>query len=87
MKFEKGHAKVGPGRSKGTKNKSTIRIRDIFEKLKSLNVQKVAGHERPHKQCMLLAIISMIEQGKIVENKITSNSCYNCNNVINGVWG
>jgi putative restriction endonuclease len=41
------------------------------DKFSQLNVGKVAGHERPHKPVMLLALLDLFEQGVIKENKIT----------------
>jgi putative restriction endonuclease len=41
------------------------------DKFSQLNVGRVAGHERPHKPVMLLAVLDLFEQGVIKENRIT----------------
>ncbi len=41
------------------------------DKFSQLNVGRVAGHERPHKPVMLLALLDLFEQGLIKENRIT----------------
>ena len=41
------------------------------DKFSQLNVGRVAGHERPHKPVMLLALLDLFEQGVIKENRIT----------------
>ena len=41
------------------------------DKFSQLNVGRIAGHERPHKPVMLLALLDLFEQRVIKENKIT----------------
>jgi putative restriction endonuclease len=41
------------------------------DKFSQLNVGRIAGHERPHKPVMLLALLDLFEQGVIKENRIT----------------
>ena len=38
-------------------------------KLKSLNVDRSSGHPKPHKVCLLLSILDLIESGELTENK------------------
>lgn len=42
-------------------------------KLSALNVDRSSGHPKPHKVCLLFAVMDLIEQGKITENKIVLN--------------
>jgi predicted restriction endonuclease len=39
-------------------------------KLRSLNVDRSSGHPKPHKVCLLLSILDLIESGELLENKI-----------------
>ena len=41
-----------------------------FDKFQKLRVDKRGDHERPHKPCMLLAVIGLAEAGRLQENKI-----------------
>ncbi len=43
------------------------------EKLSSLNVDRSSGHPKPHKVCLLFAIIDLIAKGCIVHNRIELN--------------
>jgi len=43
------------------------------EKFKGLKPARSGGAARPHKMCMLLAVMDLIEQGQISENKIVFN--------------
>jgi predicted restriction endonuclease len=40
-------------------------------KLRSLNVDRSSGHPKPHKVCLLLAVIDLIQRGVLAENRIT----------------
>lgn len=42
-------------------------------KLRSLKVDRSSGHPKPHKVCLLLSIIDLIESGDISENKIINS--------------
>jgi len=39
-------------------------------KLRGLKVDRSSGHPKPHKVCLLLSILDLIESGEITENKI-----------------
>lgn len=39
-------------------------------KLKSLNVDRSSGHPKPHKVCLLLSILGLVESGELTENRI-----------------
>lgn len=39
-------------------------------KLRSLNVDRSSGHPKPHKVCLLLSILDLIESGKLAHNMI-----------------
>lgn len=41
-----------------------------ISKLSSLNVDRSSGHPKPHKVCLLLAIIDLIEDGRLLSNQI-----------------
>jgi putative restriction endonuclease len=41
-----------------------------LDKFQKLRVDKRGDHERPHKACMLLAVIGLAEAGRLQENKI-----------------
>jgi len=43
------------------------------EKLSSLNVDRSSGHPKPHKVCLLFAIIDLIDKGSITQNRIELN--------------
>lgn len=43
------------------------------EKLSSLKVDRSSGHPKPHKVCLLLAVIDLIKQGKIITNQFLIN--------------
>lgn len=42
-------------------------------RFRSLNPNSAKGHVRPHKMCMLLAVMDLVEQGEITENRIYFN--------------
>ena len=43
---------------------------DFYQnKLRSLNVDRSSGHPKPHKVCLLLSILDLIESGELTENK------------------
>lgn len=44
-----------------------------LEALANLNVGRSAGHPKPHKPCLLLAVLDLIEQGAIDRNRIHFN--------------
>lgn len=48
-------------------------LQDYQEIFKALRPDRSGGHARPHKMCMLLALMDLIEQGVITENKIIYN--------------
>ena len=39
------------------------------QKLSSLNVDRSSGHPKPHKVCLLFAIIDLIQNGKVIQNR------------------
>ena len=41
-----------------------------LEQLRSLRPDRSSGHAKPHKVCMMLAVMDLIQQGVITENKI-----------------
>ena len=43
---------------------------EYLEALANLNVGRSAGHPKPHKPCLLLAVLDLIEQGAIDSNRI-----------------
>ena len=43
------------------------------DKFKTLRPDRSSGHARPHKMCMLLAVMDLVEQRVISENKIVYN--------------
>jgi putative restriction endonuclease len=45
-------------------------LTDYLEAFRALNVNRAAGHASPHKVCMLLAVMDLIEQGAITANQI-----------------
>lgn len=45
-------------------------IDDYLTKLTGLRIGRVGSHERPHKPALLLAIISMVEAGRIRDNHV-----------------
>jgi len=45
-------------------------VQYYVEKLQSLKLDKSSGHAKPHKVCLMLAIIDLIEQGIITHNQI-----------------
>jgi pyruvate formate lyase activating enzyme len=56
--------------------------------LKYVYEGNVPGEGREDTYCSKCGEVIIKRLGyQIVENKITNSSCYNCNNVINGVWG
>jgi predicted restriction endonuclease len=50
---------------------------DVFslqlEQLRSLRPDRSSGHSKPHKVCMMLAVMDLIQRGIITENKIYFN--------------
>ena len=42
-------------------------------KLTSLHVDRSHGHPKPHKVCLLLAIIDLIREGKVTKNAFTTD--------------
>ena len=44
------------------------------EKFSSLNIASQQGHNRPHKVCLLLAVMELIEVGYIHNNRIELDS-------------
>jgi len=42
-------------------------------KLTGLNVDRSSGHPKPHKVCLLFAVMDLIEDGKLTRNAITIN--------------
>lgn len=40
------------------------------DKLRSLNVDRSSGHPKPHKVCLLLSVLELIESGLIKDNRI-----------------
>jgi predicted restriction endonuclease len=44
-------------------------VQFYIDKFQSLKVDRSNGHSKPHKTCLLLAIIELVERGVIVENK------------------
>lgn len=44
-----------------------------LEQLRSLRPDRSSGHAKPHKVCMMLAVVDLIQQGVITENKIYFN--------------
>ena len=48
-------------------------IKDYLDRLTQLRTGRLGSHERPHKPALLLAIISMVEAGRLADNRI----CYN----------
>ncbi|KFZ38161.1 hypothetical protein HR45_06570 [Shewanella mangrovi] len=45
-----------------------------LDKFQQLNTMRANGHNKPHKVCMLLAVMSLVEDGLITENKIELNA-------------
>ncbi|WP_159820923.1 hypothetical protein [Colwellia sp. 20A7] len=45
-------------------------VQYYVEKFQSLKLDKSSGHTKPHKVCLMLAIIDLIEQGTITHNQI-----------------
>ncbi|CAH0990034.1 hypothetical protein SIN8267_00117 [Sinobacterium norvegicum] len=46
----------------------------IYQQLSSLKVDRSSGHPKPHKVCLLLAVIELIECGSIAANRIVLNT-------------
>lgn len=44
-----------------------------LEQLRSLRPDRSSGHAKPHKVCLMLAVMDLIQQGVITENKIYFN--------------
>ncbi|QUN04796.1 HNH endonuclease [Shewanella yunxiaonensis] len=44
-----------------------------LNKFQQLNTMRINGHNKPHKVCMLLAVMSLIEEELITENRIELN--------------
>ena len=44
-------------------------VQFYIEKFQALKVDRSNGHAKPHKICLLFAIIDLIEQGIITNNK------------------
>ena len=44
-----------------------------LDKFRDLNTMRLQGHNKPHKVCMLLAVMDLIECGVIYENRIEFN--------------
>ena len=63
-----GLSRIGP--STGPINMLTEYFRN---KLRSLNVDRSSGHPKPHKVCLLLSILDLIESGELSENKIIAS--------------
>ena len=45
-------------------------LAQYINRFQKLRVDKRGGHERPHKPCMLLAVIGLVEAGRLQENVI-----------------
>ena len=43
------------------------------DKLSSLNVDRSSGHPKPHKVCLLFAIMDLIKNGQVVKNEFVIN--------------
>jgi predicted restriction endonuclease len=54
----------------GDDERDAVNLDDYLEKLASLKVDRSSGHPKPHKICLLLAVIDLIEQGIITANRI-----------------
>ncbi len=52
---------------------ATMSIEDYVEKFSRLNMASQQGRNRPHKVCLLLAVMELIEVGYIHNNKIELN--------------
>jgi hypothetical protein len=48
-------------------------LSDYITKFQALNVNRAHGHASPHKVCMLLAVMDLLEEGKLRENRIELN--------------
>ena len=46
---------------------------EYLEKLGSLNVDRSSGHPKPHKVCLLLAIMDLIKTGQVHKNQFVIN--------------
>ena len=46
---------------------------EYLEKLSSLNVDRSSGHPKPHKVCLLLAIMDLIKTGQVQKNQFVIN--------------
>ena len=44
-----------------------------LEKLSSLNVDRSSGHPKPHKVCLLFAVMDLIKNGKVSKNQFVIN--------------
>lgn len=65
-----------------------VRDKGLDSGLKYVYEGNVPGEGREDTYCSKCGEVIIKRLGyQIVENKITGNSCYNCNNIINGVWG
>lgn len=42
----------------------------LLDQVTKLRIGRVGAHERPHKPALLLAILSMVESGRLSENRI-----------------
>jgi putative restriction endonuclease len=47
-----------------------MRLTEYVQRFSSLNQGTVGGHRRPHKPCMLLAVLSLADNGRLTENRI-----------------
>jgi putative restriction endonuclease len=47
-----------------------MQLNDYIDRFQKLRVDKRGGHERPHKPCMLLAVIGLAEAGRLKVNSI-----------------
>ena len=43
-------------------------------KLRSLNVDRSSGHPKPHKVCLLLSLLDMVESGELTDNRIVNST-------------
>ncbi|SEH54486.1 hypothetical protein SAMN05660691_00012 [Rheinheimera pacifica] len=48
-------------------------LETYLRKFRELNTMHLQGHNKPHKVCMLLAVMDLIECGVIGENRIEFN--------------
>ena len=48
-------------------------VQFYIDKFQTLRLDRSNGHAKPHKVCLLFAIIDLIEQGIITDNKILFN--------------